>query len=168
MPVRSVYTKESACKAHSIDGMNITHENVPSTEEASGVDSKLQSGIGGPTDSPDSSPRLSKKAIKKAEKAKRLAAAKIERRAREKEAKKEKKRVIAAKRAAGELDEEDGEKDKQRKKPRIYWDGKVVVDLGFDERMNEKVSNFIARFPLLPPALNLGNKVFVLPIGIYL
>ena len=147
MPVRSVYTKDSACKAP-IDGMDditspLTDENIPRAEEASGVDSKFQPGVDGPTDSPDTSPRLSKKAIKKAAQAERFAAAKIERRAREKEAKKEKKRVIAAKRAAGELDEEDSEKDKRRKKPRIYWGGKVVVDLGFDERMSEKVSILI-------------------------
>ena len=153
MPVRSVYTKESACEAH-IDGMDditpsLIHENVLRAAETSSVDSKSQSGIGGPTDSPDSSQRLSKKAIKKAARTERLAAAKIERRAREKEAKKEKKRVIVAKRAAGELDEEDSEKDKRRKKPRLDWSGKVMIDLGFDERMSEKVSILIARlFPL--------------------
>jgi len=148
MPVTSVYTKDSACKVH-IDGMDdithpLIHENVPRAE-ASGADSKLESDIDGPTDSPDSPPRLSKKAIKKAAQAERLAATKIERRAREKEAKKEKRRVIAAKRAAGELDEENSEKDKRRKKPRLNWGGKVVVDLGFDERMSEKVSILIAR-----------------------
>ncbi|KAF5387952.1 hypothetical protein D9615_000665 [Tricholomella constricta] len=80
---------------------------------------------------------LSKNAIKKAAKAERFAAYKLERRAKEKEAKKEKKRAIAAKRAAGELDE-DEEKKRQRKRPRIHFGGKVVVDLGFDDMMNEK------------------------------
>jgi hypothetical protein len=82
---------------------------------------------------------LSKKARKRAAKAERLAVVKLERRAREKEAKKEKKRVLALKRAAGELDEDEAEKHRRLKKPRIDWGGKVVVDLGFDEMMSEKV-----------------------------
>lgn len=84
-------------------------------------------------------PTLSKSAIKKAAKAERFAASKLQRRAREKEAKKEKKRVIAEKRAAGELDEDDAEAKRQKKRPKIHFGGKVVVDLGFDERMHEKV-----------------------------
>lgn len=96
---------------------------------------------------PESQP-LSKKAIKKAAKAERLAALKIERRAREKEARKEKKRIIAAKRAAGELDPDEDEKNRQKKKPRIHWGGTVVLDLGFDEMMTEKVC--VARLLRLP------------------
>ncbi|KAG5221877.1 tRNA (guanine(9)-N(1))-methyltransferase [Salix suchowensis] len=70
-------------------------------------------------------------------KAERFAANKLERRAREKEARKEKKRLHALKRAAGELDDDD---KRASKKPRVVTDfkGKVVLDLGFDDKMNEK------------------------------
>lgn len=84
---------------------------------------------------------MSKKALKKAAKAERIAATKLERRAREKEAKKVKKRIIAEKRAAGQLNEEDDEETRRRaKRPKIDFAGKVVVDLGFDELMSDKVS----------------------------
>ena len=86
---------------------------------------------------------LSKNAIKKAAKAERLAALKLERRAREKEAKKEKKRIRAEKRAAGELDDDEEEDDIRRrtmKRPKLQFGGTVVVDLGFDSMMNDKVS----------------------------
>jgi hypothetical protein len=84
---------------------------------------------------------LSKNAIKKAAKAARLAALKLERRAREKEAKKEKKRIRAEKRAAGELDDDEEEEIKRRlKRPKLQFGGTVVVDLGFDSMMNDKVS----------------------------
>ncbi len=84
---------------------------------------------------------ISKKAMKRAAKAERLAALKLERRAREKQAKKEKKRVMAEKRAACELDEDDEEGRKRRsKRPKIEFGGKVIVDLGFDGMMIDKVS----------------------------
>jgi tRNA (guanine9-N1)-methyltransferase len=84
---------------------------------------------------------MSKKAMKKAAKAERIAATKLERRAREKEAKKVKKRILAEKRAAGELNEEDEEETRRRaKRAKIDFAGKVVVDLGFDEMMSDKVS----------------------------
>lgn len=82
---------------------------------------------------------LSKNAIKKAARDAKFAANKLERRAREKEVKKEKKRVKAEKRAAGELDEED-ENQRRRKKPKLgNFGGRVVVDIGFDDMMNDKV-----------------------------
>ncbi|PPR02646.1 hypothetical protein CVT24_002129 [Panaeolus cyanescens] len=82
---------------------------------------------------------LSKNALKKAAKAERMAAVKIQRRAREREAKKEKKRQRAEKRAAGELDEDDDEEAKRKaKKQKLQFGGTVVVDLGFDDMMNEK------------------------------
>jgi hypothetical protein len=85
---------------------------------------------------------MSKKAMKKAAKAERIAATKPERRAREKEARKEKKRVLAEKRAAGELNEENDEEARRRtKRAKIDFAGKVVVDLGFDEMMSDKVSS---------------------------
>lgn len=89
----------------------------------------------GSTDAPKPS---SKTALKKAAKVERLAALKSERRAREKEAKKEKKRQRAEKRAAGELDTDD-EPERRKKKARVEFGGRVVVDLGFDDKMNEKV-----------------------------
>ncbi|PPQ70721.1 hypothetical protein CVT25_013251 [Psilocybe cyanescens] len=87
---------------------------------------------------PESKP-MSKNALKKVAKNERFAALKLERRAREKQAKKEKKRVLAEKRSAGELDEnEEEEKKKRAKRPKLQFGGTVVVDLGFDDMMNEK------------------------------
>lgn len=86
---------------------------------------------------------MSKNALKKAAKAERLAAVKLERRAREKQAKKEKKRQRAEKRAAGEIDDEEEEKKKRAKRPRLEFGSTVLVDLGFDDMMNEKVSNIM-------------------------
>lgn len=85
---------------------------------------------------------LSKKARKKLAKTAYFESIKMERRAREKEVKKEKKRVLAQKRAAGELDSEEEEQLRAKKKPKASkpdFYGKVVVDLGFDDKMNDKV-----------------------------
>lgn len=87
---------------------------------------------------------LSKNAQKRLAKAARLAELKKERRAYEKEKKKEKKRALAAKRAAGELEDSEGE-DAPRKKAktegkRTPFDARIVVDLGFDDLMSENVS----------------------------
>lgn len=87
----------------------------------------------------------SKNAIKRAAKAARFAAHKLERRAREKESRKEKRRLLSEKRAAGELDDEDvAESNRHKKKhkvnPVVQFHGKVVVDLGFDHLMSDKVS----------------------------
>jgi tRNA (guanine9-N1)-methyltransferase len=90
----------------------------------------------------DATTPLSKNAIKKAAKAARLATLKLDRRAREKEAKKEKKRIRAEKRAAGELNDEEEEEIKRRmKRPKLQFGGTVVVDLGFDSMMNDKVGS---------------------------
>ncbi|KAI0722475.1 guanine-1-methyltransferase-domain-containing protein [Earliella scabrosa] len=99
-----------------------------------------------PAEAPDSTPDgqpLSKKAQKKLAKAAYIAERKKERRAAEKERKKEKKRVLAEKRAAGELDEDEetAGRDRKRQKteqgPRTPFGARVVVDLGFDEKMTE-------------------------------
>jgi hypothetical protein len=84
---------------------------------------------------------LSKSAMKKAAKAERYAASKLERRAKEKEAKKEKKRLNAEKRAAGELEENEEEEENKRRKKRVrlQFGGNVIIDLGFDKLMSEKV-----------------------------
>lgn len=93
---------------------------------------------------------MSKKAMKKAAKAERFAAVKLARRAREKENKKEKKRIQSEKRAAGELDDEGEaeEKRRQAKRPKIDFGGNVVVDLGFDVMMSDKVGLGVLLSPL--------------------
>ena|ERR1700722_8091669 len=86
---------------------------------------------------------LSKSAQKKAAKAAYIATLKLERRAREKEKKKEKKRAFAEKIAAGEVDEGEVRGTKRAKIGNAKTEpfgARVVVDLGFDELMNEKVS----------------------------
>jgi hypothetical protein len=91
---------------------------------------------------------LSKSAQKKALKATRLAALKVERRAREKLAKKEKKRALAERRANGLVDDkDDGHRSSKRARAndRVEWGGRVVVDLGFDELMSEKVGVCLAK-----------------------
>ncbi|KAF8239015.1 hypothetical protein L208DRAFT_1239830 [Tricholoma matsutake] len=81
----------------------------------------------------------SKSAMKKAAKAERYAAFKLERRTKEKEAKKAKRRLKAEKRAAGELEEEEEEANRSRKKrARLQFGGNVVIDLDFDKLMSEK------------------------------
>jgi hypothetical protein len=114
---------------------------------------------------------LSKNAIKKAAKAARLAALKLERRAREKEAKKEKKRIRAEKRAAGELDGDEEEEIKRRmKRPKLQFGGTVVVDLGFDSMMNDKVGSITSSSNLARSDLFflIGSCILVLPVGIHI
>ncbi|KAJ7755929.1 guanine-1-methyltransferase-domain-containing protein [Mycena metata] len=79
----------------------------------------------------------SKSSLKKAARREKFAATKLERRTKEKLAKKEKKRIKAEKRAAGELSEEEPPKPKKRRVNPPFG-GKVVVDLGFDDKMSEK------------------------------
>ncbi|KAK0230427.1 guanine-1-methyltransferase-domain-containing protein [Armillaria fumosa] len=87
-------------------------------------------------------PALSKSARKKAERNERLAATKLERRAKEKAAKKEKRRIKAEKRAAGELDSADeAERERKKKKPKLEFGGRILIDLGFDDKMLEKEIN---------------------------
>jgi tRNA (guanine9-N1)-methyltransferase len=86
----------------------------------------------------------SKNALKRALKAERLAAQKLERRAREKEAKKQKKRDRDQRRQAGLLDSDDDQDKKPRPKRRKVassdrFGGRLVIDLGFDEKMSDKV-----------------------------
>ncbi|KAH9006863.1 guanine-1-methyltransferase-domain-containing protein [Lactarius hatsudake] len=82
----------------------------------------------------------SKKAQKRALKMARLEERKLERRARERAAKKEKKRKRAEKIAAGEQVSED---ERSRKRANVRgtknpFAARVVLDLGFDDRMNDK------------------------------
>lgn len=98
------------------------------------------------TPSADDAPQqpLSKNAQKKLARAARVAEQKKERRAHEKEKRKEKKRELAAKRAAGELGEEDeGPRKKARiEGPRTPFEARIVVDLGFDDKMSENVNKY--------------------------
>jgi hypothetical protein len=83
----------------------------------------------------------SKKAQKRALKMARLEERKIERRAKEKAAKKEKKRKRAERIAAGEQLSEDEVTQKRAKtnQPKKPFAARVVLDLGFDDKMNDKV-----------------------------
>lgn len=103
---------------------------------------------------------LSKNAQKRLAKAARIAEQKKERRAYEKEKKKEKKRELAAKRAAGELDEEqEGPRKRQRVEgPRTPFEARIVVDLGFDDKMTENVSASNLK-PVVYPTWTTGSKV---------
>jgi len=99
-------------------------------------------------DLPEGSPStalspLSKNAQKRARKAALFAEHKLERRAREKEARKEKKRLRGERIAAGEQVSEDDRSSKRAKLngPQKPFRARVVVDLGFDEKMSDKVSD---------------------------
>ncbi|KAL0950160.1 hypothetical protein HGRIS_010154 [Hohenbuehelia grisea] len=85
-------------------------------------------------------PQLSKSAQKKKARQEKYHENKLLRRAREKEQKKEKKRIRAEKRAAGELDEDEDARQRARKRPRVQpnFNGRLVVDLGFDDKMIDK------------------------------
>ena len=99
----------------------------------------------GPEDSQPATQTLSKRAQKRAAKAAFLAEKKLERRAREKAARKEKKRQ---KREAGEgwyEDEEPSQKKLKRAGPAQPFDARVVIDLGFDDMMTDKVHAHILK-----------------------
>ena len=91
---------------------------------------------------PDTPP-LSKNAQKKARKAELMKERKLERRVREREARKEKKRKRAERVAAGEELSEDEQARKRAKAaaagPKTPFDARVLIDLGFEEMMSEKV-----------------------------
>jgi hypothetical protein len=96
---------------------------------------------------------MSKSAMKKAAKAQFFAEGKAERRAKEKERRKANKRTLAEKRAAGELDEdEEAHLARQRKRRRLAketdrdtFPGRIIVDLGFDDKMSDKVRRMPSR-----------------------
>ncbi|THH16621.1 hypothetical protein EW146_g4047 [Bondarzewia mesenterica] len=91
-------------------------------------------------DAVEAPPPLSKNAQKKARKAELLAERKLERRAREKEAKKEKKRKRNERIIAGE-EVSDDDRTKKRAKMggrKTPFGARVVMDLGFDDKMSDK------------------------------
>ncbi|KAH9927300.1 guanine-1-methyltransferase-domain-containing protein [Fomitopsis serialis] len=112
-----------------------TEQPAPSAESA--ADSPAT------TEQPASEPAqpLSKNAQKRLAKAAHLAEQKKERRAAEKERRKEKKRILAEKRAAGELDEDEDARARKKRRmgagPKRPFKARVVVDLGFDDKMTD-------------------------------
>jgi tRNA (guanine9-N1)-methyltransferase len=120
---------------------------------------------------------LSKNAQKKARKAAFHAERKLERRAREKEAKKEKKRKRAERIAAGEEVSDDGGGTRKRTKATnaesniTPFDARVVIDLGFDDKMSEKVRTTLMYwyYHVFYDILEIiGNKLACLPACIHL
>ena len=92
-------------------------------------------------------PALSKNAQKRLLKAQRKEEFKAERRAREKALKKAKQAELREKRARGELDDDEEEKARQVKRQKLSHDGprekfgaRLVIDLGFDDKMTDRVS----------------------------
>lgn len=88
---------------------------------------------------------LSKKAQKRALKMARLEERKMERRAKERAAKKEKKRKRAERLAAGEqLSEDERQKRAKVDRAKDPFAARVVLDLGFDDKMSDKVRGVLA------------------------
>ena len=83
---------------------------------------------------------LSKRAKKRLAKSAMIQEKKLERRRREKAAKKEKKRERRERVEAGDVDEEEPIRKKQKiNGPKQPFSARIVVDLGFDDKMFEKV-----------------------------
>lgn len=95
---------------------------------------------------------LSKKAQKRALKMARFEERKMERRAKEKASKKEKKRKRAERLAAGEqLSEDEGQKRaKLLNRAKEPFAARVVLDLGFDDKMSDKVCGVFAFHSMSP------------------
>jgi len=90
---------------------------------------------------------LSKNAQKRLLKAQRKEEFKAERRARDKALKKAKKAELREKRARGELHDDEEENARQVKRQKLLHDGpkekfgaRLVIDLGFDDKMTDRVS----------------------------
>ena len=110
--------------------------------------------ISAPKGEPDSEPEivsqppaLSKNAQKRLLRTQRKEEFKVERRAREKALKKAKKAERREKRARGELDDDEEEAARQGKRQKVPHDGpkkqfeaRLVIDLGFDDSMTDRVS----------------------------
>ena len=87
---------------------------------------------------------LSKKAQKRALKMTRREERKMEHRAKEKAAKKEKKRKRAERLAAGEqLSEDERQKRAKTNRTKEPFAARVVLDLGFDDKMSDKVRGYL-------------------------
>ena len=113
---------------------------------------------------------LSKKAQKRAAKAARLHELKLERRAREKEAKKHKRRERARAIANGELNENTSRKRRRTNASgeTEIFNARVVVDLGFDELMSDKVGISLCSCLLHEMSRpRTGDQFSLFSIGIY-
>ncbi|CUA70259.1 tRNA (guanine(9)-N1)-methyltransferase [Rhizoctonia solani] len=95
-----------------------------------------------PTTEPEATPTLSKSAQKRLAKAERFAQLKLERRAREKEQKvakrKEREERIAAGEDPGPSDAKKRRVSREGEGPVRPFNARIVIDLGFDEKMTEK------------------------------
>jgi len=113
---------------------------------------------------------LSKKAQKRAAKAARLHELKLERRAREKEAKKYKRRERALAIARGEID---ANTPRKRRRTNVggeteIFNARVVVDLGFDDLMSDKVGvSLCSSLPLETIMPRIGDQFSYFSIGVY-
>lgn len=106
---------------------------------------------------------LSKKAQKRAAKAARLQEQKSERRAREREAKKRKRRERVQ---AGNVDPRKRLKtDGQGQTP---FAAQVVIDLGFDDMMTDKVRTSSTHHHETGTSIRTGSDLIDFSIGIYL
>lgn len=105
---------------------------------------------------------LSKKAQKRALKMARMEERKLERRAKEKAAKKEKKRKRAERIASGEQLSEDEMTQKRAKmnQTKEPFAARVVFDLGFDDKMSDKVRGLYVFHSVLTIVLvTSGNNI---------
>ncbi|KAF8742918.1 tRNA (Guanine-1)-methyltransferase, partial [Rhizoctonia solani] len=112
------------------------HPTAPTTAGEQKIEHTLSEPL------PESASTLSKSAQKKLAKAERFAQLKLERRAREKEQKVAKRKEREERLAAGE---EPGPSDAKKRKvsregqgPVRPFNARIVIDLGFDEKMSEK------------------------------
>ena len=111
---------------------------------------------------------LSKKARKKAAKATRFAEQKAERRAREKERKKLKRAT-----AQPEPHDEDVAVPQPKRarvdlSPQTRFGARLVIDLGFDDKMTEKVPNMCCRPVAVFSRSHTGSDILVLPTRVHL
>ncbi|KAG8980145.1 tRNA (guanine(9)-N(1))-methyltransferase [Tulasnella sp. JGI-2019a] len=122
-------------------GLPADQEILPkATEELSSAPQGFSDGTSTAPDGETSSvPALSKNAQKRILKEARRAEQKIERKAKDKFIKKEKQRMKAEKRAAGEaLDEGEERAQKRALVQKQPFNARIVIDLGFDDKMFEK------------------------------
>lgn len=136
--------------------------------------SPVAEGVSAPKERPDSvseivsqPPALSKNAQKRLLKTQRKEEFKAERRAREKALKKAKKAELREKRARGELDDDEEETARQGKRQKVSHDGpkepfgaRLVIDLGFDDSMTDRVSlraSPPSQWPRAPPLPERNN-----------
>ena len=132
----------SAHTAHTLDYLNLNQSLGPTTMENETAQSSEKSSI-----SPENTSEtvvLSKNAQKRALKMARREERKMEHRAKEKAAKKEKKRKRAERLAAGEqLSEDERQKRAKTNRAKEPFAARVVLDLGFDDKMSDKVRGYL-------------------------